>query len=57
MSTHRVIRAAAAQIAPDLASGGGTVHKVLETMDAAAAQGVQLIVFPETLVPYYPYFS
>ena len=57
MRKHRLVRAAAAQIAPDLASAGGTLHKVLETMDAAAAQGVQLIVFPETLVPYYPYFS
>jgi aliphatic nitrilase len=57
MSTPLIVRAAAAQIAPDLASGGGTVHKVLATIDAAAAQGVQLIVFPETLVPYYPYFS
>lgn len=30
---------------------------MLETIDRAAAQGVQLIVFPETLLPYYPYFS
>ena len=57
MSSPLIVRAAAAQIAPDLAAGHGTVHKVLETIDAAAAQGVQLIVFPETLVPYYPYFS
>ena len=57
MTAAKTVRAAAAQIAPDLAVPGGTLHKVLETMDAAAAQGVQLIVFPETLVPYYPYFS
>jgi aliphatic nitrilase len=53
----RVVRAAAAQIAPDLKSADGTLAKVLETIAAAAQQGVQLIVFPETLVPYYPYFS
>lgn len=51
------VRAAAAQIAPDLDCADGTTNKVLETIDRAAAQGVQLIVFPETLLPYYPYFS
>ncbi|GAP36267.1 Nit6803 family nitrilase [Piscinibacter sakaiensis] len=51
------VRAAAAQIAPDLETADGTLHKVLATIDAAAARGVQLIVFPETLLPYYPYFS
>ena len=52
-----VVRAAAAQIAPDLTSADGTLAKVLQTISDAAQQGVQLIVFPETLVPYYPYFS
>jgi nitrilase len=51
------VRAAAAQIAPDFESADGTTNKVLEAIDRAAAQGVQLIVFPETLLPYYPYFS
>jgi aliphatic nitrilase len=54
---HRKVRAAAAQIAPDLASADGTLARVLETMRDAAKQGVELIVFPETFVPYYPYFS
>jgi nitrilase len=53
----RSVRAAAAQIAPDLASTEGTLARVLDAMHAAAKQGVQLIVFPETFVPYYPYFS
>ncbi len=51
------VRAAAAQISPVLFSRDGTLNKVLETIATAAQQGVQLIVFPETLVPYYPYFS
>ncbi|MDE2083121.1 MAG: Nit6803 family nitriliase [Burkholderiales bacterium] len=51
------IRAAAAQISPDLEAPDGTTNKVLDTIDRAAVQGVQLIVFPETLLPYYPYFS
>ena len=53
----RVVRAAAVQIAPDLDSADGTLHKVLEAIAGAAAKGAQLVVFPETFVPYYPYFS
>lgn len=56
-SSHRTVRAAAAQIAPDLTSADGTLARVLETLREAAQQGVELIVFPETFVPYYPYFS
>jgi nitrilase len=53
----RTVRAAAAQLSPDLATPGGTVTKVLNAMADAAAKGVNLIVFPETFVPWYPYFS
>jgi aliphatic nitrilase len=52
-----IVRAAAVQIAPDFDAPDGTVNKVLEAIDRAAAQGAQLAVFPETLLPYYPYFS
>ncbi|TNE95275.1 MAG: Nit6803 family nitriliase [Gammaproteobacteria bacterium] len=55
--TPQTVRAAAVQLSPDLERAGGTVVKVLNTIDEAAANGVQLIVFPETFVPYYPYFS
>ena len=51
------IRAGAAQISPVLHSRDGTTEKVLETIAKAAKEGVQLLVFPETFVPYYPYFS
>ncbi|RDK07867.1 Nit6803 family nitrilase [Cupriavidus lacunae] len=57
MSQKRIVRAAAVQIAPDLESGEGTLAKVCDAIDEAAGKGVQLIVFPETFVPYYPYFS
>ncbi|QQD17215.1 Nit6803 family nitriliase [Spongiibacter nanhainus] len=57
MSDSQTIRVAAAQIAPDLSSGEGTLAKVLATIDQAAAGGAALIVFPETLLPYYPYYS
>jgi nitrilase len=56
-SDRRVIRAAAVQITPDFERSGGTVEKVCSAIDEAASKGVQLIVFPETFVPYYPYFS
>jgi len=51
------VRAAAVQIAPDLESADGTVAKVCAAIAEAAAKGAQLAVFPETFVPYYPYFS
>jgi aliphatic nitrilase len=57
MSDQRIIRAAAVQIAPDFERPGGTLDRVCAAIDEAAAQGVQLIVFPETFLPYYPYFS
>ena len=57
MSSARIVRAAAVQIAPDLESADGTLAKVLDAIAAAAREGAQLAVFPETFVPYYPYFS
>jgi len=51
------VRAAAVQMSPVLFSRDGTTEKVLQAIKDAAKQGAQLIVFPETLIPYYPYFS
>jgi nitrilase len=51
------IRAAAVQIAPVLHSLEGTTEKVLAYVAKAGDAGAQIVVFPETLVPYYPYFS
>jgi nitrilase len=56
-SDKRLIRAAAVQMTPDFVRSGGTVEKVCSAIDEAASKGVHLIVFPETFVPYYPYFS
>lgn len=53
----RVVRAAAVQIAPVLHSLDGTMTRVLTAITHAAEAGAQLVVFPETFVPYYPYFS
>ena len=57
MTQSRIVRAAAAQLSPDLEKAEGTLKIVLDAMDEAASKGVELIVFPETFVPYYPYFS
>jgi nitrilase len=57
MADERIVRAAAAQIAPDFDAPDGTLRKVCDTIDEAAGKGAQIIVFPETFVPYYPYFS
>ncbi|SCB31833.1 Nit6803 family nitrilase [Rhizobium multihospitium] len=57
MDKNKIVRAAAAQIAPDLTSREKTLARVLETIREAAARGAEIIVFPETFVPWYPYFS
>ena len=57
MTKKRTVRAAAVQIAPDLDSGDGTVSKVLAAIKEASEKGARLVVFPETFVPWYPYFS
>lgn len=57
MDHEKTVRAAAVQISPVLFSREGTTEKVLDAISSAAQEGVQLIVFPETFVPYYPYFS
>lgn len=57
MDYTRKIRAAAVQLSPVLFSREGTTAKVLEAIANAAQEGVELILFPETFVPYYPYFS
>ncbi|WP_019502851.1 Nit6803 family nitrilase [Pseudanabaena sp. PCC 6802] len=57
MNNLKIVRAAAVQIAPVLFSRDGTTEKVLEAIAKAAQAGAQLIVFPETIIPYYPYFS
>ena len=51
------VKAAAIQIAPDLDSREATVERVAAAVAEAAGHGVQIAVFPETCVPYYPYFS
>lgn len=57
MAEKRIVRVGAVQIAPDLDSLEGTLARVLAALEEAAAKGAELVVFPETFLPWYPYFS
>ena len=52
-----IVKAAAVQLSPVLYSREGTVDKVVQKVLELGRQGVQFATFPETVVPYYPYFS
>lgn len=52
-----VVKAAAVQISPVLYSREGTVDRVVRKIHDLGREGVQFATFPETVVPYYPYFS
>jgi nitrilase len=52
-----VIKAAAVQISPVLYSRQGTVDRVVRKVLELGREGVQFATFPETVVPYYPYFA
>src|SRR5688500_108827 len=57
MSEPRKVVAAAVQLSPCLEGREATTQKVCRAIAAAARQGAELVVFPETCIPYYPYFS
>ena len=52
-----IVKAAAVQISPALYSRQGTVVKVVRKIEELGRAGVRFATFPETVVPYYPYFS
>jgi len=57
MTGKKKVRAAAVQLSPVLYSREGTTEKVCAAVAEAAREGAELVVFPETVIPYYPYFS
>lgn len=54
---HKVIKAAAVQIAPVLEDRKATTDKVCAYIQEAGENGAGIVVFPETFIPNYPYFS
>jgi len=57
VNNPKIVRAAAVQLSPVLYSCAGTTEKVCAAIAEAAQKGAEIVVFPETVVPYYPYFS
>ena len=53
----KIIKAAAVQIAPILEDRQATTDKVCAYIQEAGENGADIIVFPETFIPNYPYFS
>jgi nitrilase len=53
----KVVKAAAVQMSPVLYSREATVDKIVRKIHELGNQGVQFATFPETVIPYYPYFS
>ena len=53
----RKVIAAAIQLQPQVSNPEGTLDAICTAIAEAAAKGAQLAVFPETVVPIYPYFS
>ena len=52
-----IVKAAAVQISPVLYSRQGTAEKIARKIRELGKQGVRFATFPETVLPYYPYFS
>ncbi len=49
-------RVAAVQMAPVLFDQDGTLEKVVKAIERCGKEGIRLAVFPETIIPNYPYF-
>ena len=56
-TSGKIVKAAAVQISPVLYSKTGTVERVVNKILDLGKKGVQFATFPETVIPYYPYFS
>ena len=58
MTSNRVkLRVAAVQLSPVLLDRDGTTDKVVDVIERCGRNQVQLAVFPETVIPSYPYFA
>jgi aliphatic nitrilase len=51
------LRVAAVQLSPRLLDRDGTTDKVVEAIERCGRDRVDLAVFPETIIPTYPYFA
>jgi aliphatic nitrilase len=53
----KTVKAAGVQISPVLYSREATIDKIVQKIHELGQLGVQFTTLPETVVPYYPYFS
>ena len=53
---HPKLRVAVVQAAPAFLNVDATLDKTIKLMKEAATQGAQLIAFPETWIPGYPWW-
>lgn len=51
------VRVAAAQVAPVMLDRDATIDKVCDVIKEAARAGAELVAFPESVVPGYPYWA
>jgi aliphatic nitrilase len=54
--THPQLRVAAVQAAPAFLDLDATIDKTIDLMGRAAKEGIQLLAFPETWLPGYPWW-
>lgn len=57
MFKKEIVKAAAVQISPIIDDVKATTEKVVAYIREVASKGTDIVVFPETLIPNYPYFS
>jgi len=54
---EKCFRAAAVQMSPVLFDRDGTTEKVIKFIERCGKEDIRLAVFPETIIPNYPYFA
>ncbi|KAF2235334.1 carbon-nitrogen hydrolase [Viridothelium virens] len=57
MATTSVFKVAAAHAAPIFMNKAATIKKVISLIEQAANESIKLLVFPETFIPGYPYWT
>ncbi len=57
VKTEKTFRAAAVQLSPVLFDRDGTLEKIVKSIERCGQEGIELAVFPETIIPNYPYFA
>ncbi len=56
MNLNKPVKVAVAQVSPEYMDKEGTIDKACGAIEKAGKKGSELIIFPETFVPGYPYW-